>query len=279
MGYLARFALASSLFMALLLSACGTGRDLFKEVETGAAEMDAETVRVPGEDFDLLAMLRVTEPGGPLVVYLEGDGRAWRTRRHPSTDPTPHQPVALWLARRDPVENRAWLARPCQYVMAKGGGHNCETRYWTGARYGERVLSAMNDALDRLAREVDGPLHLVGFSGGGTVAALLAARRDDVASLRTVAGNLDHEVFTEHHGVSPLEGSLNPVQYSKALKRIPQIHFAGKQDSVIVPAVIESFHDALEDRSCMQIRWVEAAHREGWRELWPDLAAEKPRCR
>jgi pimeloyl-ACP methyl ester carboxylesterase len=54
-------------------------------------------------------------------------------------------------------------------------------------------------------------LTLVGYSGGGTIAVLLAARRSDVAEVITVAANLDVGYWTQRDGLSPLTGSLDPA--------------------------------------------------------------------
>src|SRR3546814_2839304 len=63
---------------------------------------------------------------------------------------------------------------------------------WTSARFSDGVIVSMSDALDRLKEEAGASsLDLVGYSGGGGVAVLLAARRRDVVSIVTIAGNLD----------------------------------------------------------------------------------------
>src|SRR5687768_5965899 len=49
---------------------------------------------IPADPFLLTAWERVREPGGPATVYIEGDGYAWASRRRPSLDPTPANPVA-----------------------------------------------------------------------------------------------------------------------------------------------------------------------------------------
>lgn len=64
--------------------------------------------------FDIHARLRAASDTSLLVIYIEGDGLAWRTRNTPSTDPTPLEPVALRLAAADDAPSVAWLARPCQ---------------------------------------------------------------------------------------------------------------------------------------------------------------------
>ena len=126
------------------------------------------------------------------------------------------------------------------------------------------------------ATRTDGP---EGF-GGGAVAAILAAQRDDVASLRTVAGNLDHRAHSAHHNVSYLEGSLNPPDFAAKLARVPQYHFIGGQDSVVPPGVLHSYLQSLGATSCAQYEFVqEAEHDKGWVNIWPDLLAKTPECR
>ncbi len=49
----------------------------------------------------------------------------------------------------------------------------------------------------------------------------MAARRSDVELLVTVTANLDTGMWTEHHDVTPLTGSLNPVNYAGALRAVP----------------------------------------------------------
>ena len=49
---------------------------------------------------------------------------------------------------------------------------------------------------------------LVGYSGGGAIAVLLAARRLDVAGVITVSADLDLAYWTQRDGLAPLSGSL-----------------------------------------------------------------------
>ncbi len=137
--------------------------------------------------FDLYARIRTTGATDRLTVFIEGDGFAWKRTNEISADPTPLNPVALHLAATDPHPPSPGSARPCQFT---GGltARGCADTFWTEARYGETVIAAMNEAVDELKATAGATtLDLVGFSGGGTVAALLALRRDDIATLRTVA--------------------------------------------------------------------------------------------
>lgn len=94
--------------------------------------------------------------------------------------------MGLKLAALDASPNVVYLARPCQYVWSP----LCSDIYWTDRRFAVEVVEAMSAAIDRLILPGQ-KLHLVGYSGSGAVAVLVAARRPDVVSLRTIAGNLD----------------------------------------------------------------------------------------
>lgn len=204
-----------------------------------------------------------------ITIYIEGDGFAWASRTRPSTDPTPFNPLALRLAARDPAPALAYLARPCHYVSSPA----CNRRYWGNARFSEDVIAAMDEAVSAVkARAGATSIHLVGFSGGGAVVALLAARRSDVASLRTVAGYLDHVALNEAIGVSPLSASLDPMQIAGSLSSLPQLHVSGADDTVIPPWVAEGFVAAQGDGTCAATLTLDGVqHNSGWVEAWPEL--------
>lgn len=235
--------------------------------------------QVPAAGFVLLAYQRLAAPGQALTVYIEGDGYAWKTRHSLSDDPTPTDPVALRLALRDPAANLVYLARPCQYLAAPDAGR-CAPDYWSSRRFSEEVIAATDAALAQLRARAQAPgLHLVGYSGGAAVAALVAARRGDVLSLRTVAGNLEHAALTTLHGVTPLHGSLNPAAQAARLSALPQRHFAGGRDRVVPPAIAEGFLARLDSQRCAALTVVpEASHEQGWAEHWPGLLALAPAC-
>jgi len=204
-----------------------------------------------------------------LTVYLEGDGLAWVTRSRPSTDPTPLQPIALRLALADPDPQAVYLARPCQYVM----GLECRPEYWLEKRFSPETIEATGAALDELkVRYSAATLLLVGYSGGGAVAALLAAERDDVKALVTVAGNLDHEFWTGYHQISPLNGSLNPADRASGLARMPQWHFVGGSDAVIPPEVLSAYTRQLPGSApVVRVLKPDYDHQCCWVESWPTL--------
>lgn len=179
--------------------------------------------------------------GGSLRIYIEGDGRAWIDRTTPSLDPTPQNPLALKLAIADPSSQLAYLARPCQFNGENESSH-CEPRYWTNERFSAEVIGMMDVAVSQLkAAAAAEKIELVGFSGGGAVAALIAARRNDVKLLVTVAGVLDHKHWTELQRVSPLAGSLNPIDELDRLADVKQLHFVGVDDRIVQSEVARNF--------------------------------------
>lgn len=207
-----------------------------------------------------------------LTVYLEGDGLAWKSRQRPSSDPTPRNPVALRLAARDPAPNLLYLARPCQFRASP----RCNSRYWTSARYSAEILAAVSLAVDA-AKERCGcsQIELIGYSGGGAVAALLAESRDDIRFLMTVAANLDHEAWTLHHQVSALNHSLRPAADALArekLAALPQLHVIGGRDQVVPETVIRSYLDKIGKAPLCRVEIInDFGHRDDWPSIWPSL--------
>lgn len=228
--------------------------------------------------FVLTTFSRISQPGKPLRVYIEGDGRAWLSRTEPSLDPTPHRATGLALAAKDPAPNVIYLARPCQFTP-QAMNPRCGIPYWTGKRFAPAVIEAMNDAVSRFAARTPGePVELVGYSGGGAIAVLIAARRSDVASIRTVAGNLDDELVNRMHDVSSMPESANAIDSARRVANIPQIHFSGALDRVVPPAVARRFVEAAGGHCARALTVPGLAHERGWSGRWPALLKIAPTC-
>jgi pimeloyl-ACP methyl ester carboxylesterase len=161
-------------------------------------------------------------------------------------DPTPGDPVALRMALADPASGPlAWIGRPCQYTMPEHG-RSCRVEYWTTARYAPEVVDNLGDAIDILKRRSGAKrLVLIGYSGGGALVVLLAARRNDVMAVITVAANLDLGYWTKRDGLTPLSGSLDSADAASSLGKLPQIHFTGGQDKAVGTDVARSFMTRL----------------------------------
>ena len=182
-------------------------------------------------------------------------------------------------AASDGSESVIYLARPCQYVDLTREKY-CSRKYWSSHRFAEEVVSAYEQALDQIKNLVGGvAFHLVGYSGGGAVAVLIAARRGDVISVRTVAGYLDHIALNEKVGVAPLRGSLDPMRVASALRGVPQVHYSGSRDLVIPPWVGEKFVLVVGNPKCARSITVDGvSHEYGWVEYWKTVEHIKPTC-
>lgn len=200
-----------------------------------------EALRVETQKLPLIAYVPThIQSNEILALYIEGDGFSWITSSLPSSDPTPIEPVGLKLALAHPDGNAAYLARPCQYIDARE--LPCSSSLWLGARFSETAVTASNQAIDALKKRFGAKkLVLVGYSGGGAIATLVAARRSDVIQLVTVAGNLDHRSWTLHHRVSPLSESLNPIDFGSQLVGLHQVHLIGNDDQNIRPEFVTGF--------------------------------------
>lgn len=225
---------------------------------------------VDGGLFQLQAYGPATrDPVRHLRVYIEGDGLAWISRSRPSSNPTPITPIGLQLALADPTGQAIYLARPCQYRY----GLACAPEYWLARRFSPEVIAATGQAIDRLKQRYHAQsVILVGYSGGAAVAALVAAHRSDVGALITVAGNLDTRLWTQHHSVTPLTGSLNPADYAALLHTIPQWHFTGAKDAIIPPLIAGAFAKHFAEQAPLHILTLQAYdHYCCWADQWPQL--------
>jgi dienelactone hydrolase len=226
--------------------------------------------------FLLRSYARIDRPeSGTARVYIEGDGLAWLSRSRPSPDPTPINPVALSLANADNAANVVYLARPCQYNRTSTG-RSCADRYWRSSRFAPEVIASFSKALDHIKAEHKlGAFELVGFSGGGAVALLVASERRDIRGIITVAGTLDTDAFTLHHGVSPLRGSLNPARIARRVNQLPQLHVIGGSDRIVPRQIYESYRMAAGASDAISVLIVpEVDHETGWFELWPSILAQ-----
>ncbi len=204
-----------------------------------------------------------------LAVYIEGDGYAFYRKGRQSSDPTPRSPVGLELAVRDLHPSVLYIARPCQYLPSNQL-QNCDARYWSTHRYSEEAVTAINEIIDKAAPGYH-RIGLIGYSGGGTIATLLAARRNDIAWLVTVTANLDHKLWTRLHGVTPLSGSLNAADYAGKIAELPQLHLAGEKDRTVPLSVIQSYMSrAAADEVRLEII-PGYDHKCCWVRDWPGL--------
>lgn len=199
-----------------------------------------------------------------LYVYLEGDGHPWVQGKLPAANPTSNSLLALELMLQDPNPS-VYLNRPCYALEPMPA--NCHYTLWTEARYSELVVDTLNRALNTLKSYTGAAsFTLIGHSGGGTLAILLAARRNDINTIITIAANIDHQAWTESNKYLPLQSSLNAVDVLPLGSRIKQRHFIGANDQVITPTQSTA---ALEHDSNTEIIKIKGFdHHCCWKKDW-----------
>jgi len=253
----------------ILFSACTLSSVRISD-ET-AASLGFDRAIVPGGGFNhVVYRNRIPVDSGMIHVYLEGDGSPWRHEREVAVDPGPRNPVMLQLMALDPKAS-IYLGRPCYHGLYKQPP--CYPYLWTHGRYSPRVVDAMAQALERITRNnAAEQLVLIGYSGGGTIAMLLAERMPNVVSVVTLAGNLDPDAWAEHRNYSRLQGSLNPANRAPLPSRIYQLHIAAENDVVVPPKMIES---AIKHQNNAGFKVLpDVDHTCCWQAVWPSILGD-----
>ena len=269
--------LRASLFLLGLAAAlCGCASPGTR-LEQLARQQNHRLSTLSTAQFDLrVALPNAPQPDSRLRVYLEGDGRAWITATQSSLDPTPHDLLLARLALRDPRPS-VYLARPCQFIQSPG----CAPRYWTHARFAQEIVDSLSEALDQLQqRHGNRDFELIGYSGGGALVLLLAAARDDIAQVQTLAGNLSPRRWTQRLELAPLHGSLEPLDFAERLRALPQRHLAGSEDQVVPASLLEEYAARLGPADCLELqRLAGVDHHAGWLERWRHWRDRPIECR
>ncbi len=203
------------------------------------------------------------EPQGRILVYLDGDGNSWVSDGRVSADPTPRHPLALELLAADGYCG-LYLARPCTFGAAQSDPA-CGPGTWTVERYSERVLVSLQRAI-RLAVPEDVRIVLVGYSGGGLLAAHLAQRMPEVDALVTLGANLDLDAWIRHHGYTEALARATPRLPARLRPELEQHHVLGARDDVSPAEFTKAW--ARRQSKVNLIVLEEADHRCCWVEAW-----------
>lgn len=200
-----------------------------------------------------------------LKVYIEGDGLSWITRNIISENPTPINASAIKLMNQDNDKCKVYLARPCQFIRS----NQCDKKYWTSHRFSSEVLKSYEEALYYLKNKYENKsFTLIGYSGGGAIATLLASKTNDIKMFITIAGNLDTDKWTSLHKITKLDDSLNPSFYVDKLENIEQYHLIGKDDEIIPKEVFLSYLSKFSKKDKINYRFFNTDHNCCWEEAY-----------
>ena len=234
---------------------------------------EAKFVDLPLPDARIVAYVRRNAAAsvGPVTIYIESDGAPWRLPDEPPADPTPLKPLVMRMAIADASAASAYVSRPCQYLSDKDR-LNCDPRLWMQARFSSEAVSATNNAIDAIKSSTGAAVvNLVGYSGGGAMAALVASRRKDVGCLVTVAAPLDTSAWTDALRVSRLDLSLNPADAAGELRSVRQTHFRGLRDKLVPPSTVERFVERAKPGAAV-IDEPGFDHQCCWSDAWRELS-------
>jgi pimeloyl-ACP methyl ester carboxylesterase len=252
------------ILITIILQACSP----YKQVDNFAAENNFNKQFISTKPFSIASFHRISKnTTNNITVYLDGDGRSWIAGGSRITrDPTSSSTMLFSLAKNDQQDNVIYMARPCQHSKQDIIDKVCTNKYWAGSRYSDEIVSAVNQALDQIKQQYHNQsFELVGFSGGGAIVTLVAARRNDIKKIRTIAGNLDLQEMDRFHKTIPLYESLDPIQVAKQVAHIPQVHYVGSKDIVVPPIIARNFKDASGNPDNIVIVEIkDASHESGW---------------
>ncbi len=223
-----------------------------------------------GTSFEHHAFGAIRGPSGLLVLFIDGDGTPWvHGGRRVAADPTPRAPLALELAAATPA-SVLYLGRPCYFEARMPP--QCKQSLWTSGRYSPAVVESMSAAANSyIAEHRFRRVLIVGYSGGGALAVLMARRLPGVAGVVTIAGNLDPDAWTKLHGYLPLDGSLNPSLEPPLPSALKQWYYVGGRDTNVPPSIAGSYAQrAAPDRLRS---YPDFGHVCCWRKEWPAMFA------
>ncbi len=263
---------AQSLFRrALLLS----GFAVLSACSSPAVRIDHRAERlgfqrrvVQGREFAHVVYLQGhPEKQKTIHVYIEGDGKPWIRHKNVAADPTPRSSLMLKLMALDDNPVVIFLGRPCYHGFSETPP--CSPLLWTHQRYSLGVINSMAAALRRLLAASSAQIVLIGHSGGGTLAMLLAQQMSQVSAVVTVAANLDVAAWAKLHDYSPLTGSLSPASQPRLRSDITQLHVVGEDDRNVPVDLIRA---TLEHEPQAELLLFEGQdHSCCWETVWPSI--------
>lgn len=252
-------------------------REVSAERIARPAFMVERRLDVEGVKFQLWE--RMHQRGEPVSIYIEGDGYSKAHHEWIGGDPSPSNPLALNLASRDKSKNLLYMSRPCQYMESQDKD-KCAPALYQNRRFSPEVLAAYNAAIDEIKKRWDlTDINLIGYDGGANIAVALAASRNDVVSLRTVAGILNPPMVYAATKETLDSDSILATDIAPQIANMPQHHFIGAGDTYVPSGVYHTFRQAMGQSECVHYTFVpDADHESGWVEKWPELLTLSTSC-
>jgi hypothetical protein len=249
---------------ALLLGACRHMAPSADEALRAGLKMDL----VQGGAYKHVTFATASSTATPLYVFIEGDGLPWRGQgTRVSPDPTPRNALALALAIRTPG-SRLYVGRPCYFTAINDRA--CNPRIWTSERFSAAVVASMAAVVNRYcAQSCRGGVVLIGYSGGGVLAVLMAPLVPSTVAVVTIAADLDIDAWARRHGYSALEGSLNPANLPPLPSRVREWHLVGDRDAVVPPELSRRYLDRVKTDYVWHFATFD--HVCCWAQQWPEL--------
>lgn len=263
--------MAVSLGTAIFLASCATSTGQMERVGRRAGDIQSWAMArgfvVLATDrpssFDVLLLARdLDQPSfsGEVTVYIEGDGAPWLSPFQPPPDPTPLRPLALGLAAQHNAGPVLYFARPCQYQHAT----DCDVRWWTSDRFAPEVVQFYQQQLDWIkVKNQIRSWRIVGHSGGGVLAMVLASQRDDVRQVITIASPVDVQAWVDWHGLTPL-----PLPLIAPRPGTDVLYLGGGQDQIVPPEIVGAGQRRFHGR---QQIFADFDHECCWLAVWPSV--------
>jgi predicted esterase len=222
----------------------------------------------PGED----AKNTRNVSSSALHVYLENDGAPYNSPAHIAANPSLRAGfLALRLMQQD-THASLYLSRPCYAFAFNAMPATCHPRFWTDARYSAEVVGSLNQALDQAKKQLNvsaQKIIIIGHSGGGSLALLMAQKRSDVYGVISLAGNIDTDAWVKLHNYDPLHSSLNPFAQPLLPAEIKRWYFSGREDKNIPYSLLLPTCQKDPQAQCQVQPGV--GHEQGWLEVWPQI--------
>jgi pimeloyl-ACP methyl ester carboxylesterase len=262
--------LSSLIFLVLLLTGCAAPAQHFasEALHYGFNESTVTTTTFKHRIYANQLANKV-KSDAVLHVYLDGDGTPWDRQSWPADDPTSRNPMILSLMAQDKAA-AILLGRPCYHGFSTTAA--CHHSLWTSKRYAPEIVDSMTAALTSwLQKHLFQQIVLIGYSGGGSLAVLIADKIAAVQTVVTFAANLDVAAWSKAQGYENLTESLNPIEQKKLPQRIKQLHFAGGDDGTVPAEVVKAYADS--QKNALYQVFPEFDHQCCWEQEWQKILA------